>query len=272
MIKIERVNHSFQDTQVLKDIDLTIHDNEIFGLVGPSGVGKSTLLNCLVGLEKYQSGSISVDGVKLETLNEIQMRQFRRNMGMIFQNFSLIGRKDVFHNIALPMECWKYSKAEIKSRVDELAELTGIQDKLKSRPDELSGGQKQRVAIARALSMNPKYLFCDECTSALDPRSTAAILELLKDLQEKFNITIIVVTHEMSVVQSICSRMAILDGGCVSLTGEVQEIFENKPEQLKRLIGLDDRKISVTMDVEEFAKIKKYLNDIQIEYKVVGGM
>ena len=200
------------------------------------------------------------------------MRQFRRNMGMIFQNFSLIGRKDVFHNIALPMECWKYSKAEIKSRVDELAELTGIQDKLKSRPDELSGGQKQRVAIARALSMNPKYLFCDECTSALDPRSTAAILELLKDLQEKFNITIIVVTHEMSVVQSICSRMAILDGGCVSLIGEVQEIFENKPEQLKRLIGLDDRKISVTMDVEEFAKIKKYLNDIQIEYKVVGGM
>lgn len=272
MIEIEQVSQSFKNTQVLKNIDLTIYDGEVFGLVGPSGVGKSTLLNCLAGLEKYQSGSIRVDGVRLEALDELQMRQFRRNIGMIFQNFSLIGRKDVFRNIALPMECWKYSKAEIKSRVEELAELTGIQDKLKSRPDELSGGQKQRVAIARALSMNPHYLFCDECTSALDPKSTAAILDLLKDLQKKFNITIIVVTHEMSVVQSICGRMAILDGGQVSLSGEVQEIFENKPDQLKKLIGADDRKISVTMDIEAFAKIKKYLDHEQAEYRVTEGI
>lgn len=272
MIEIEHVNHSFQDRQVLKDINLTIYDNEVFGLVGPSGVGKSTLLNCLSGLEKYQSGSIRVDGVQLETLNELQMRQFRRNIGMIFQNFSLIGRKNVFRNIALPMECWKYSKAELKSRVEELAELTGIQDKLKSRPGELSGGEKQRVAIARALSMNPSYLFCDECTSALDPRSTAAILDLLKELQKKFNITIIVVTHEMSVVQSICSRMAILDRGRVSLMGDVQEIFENRPDQLKKLIGADDRKISITMGVEDFAKIKKYLDRGQTEYKVTEGV
>lgn len=272
MIEIERVNQSFQNTQVLNNIDLTIHDNEIFGLVGPSGVGKSTLLNCLAGLEAYQSGSIRVDGVQLETLNELEMRQFRRNIGMIFQNFSLVGRKDVFRNIALPMECWNYSKAEIKSRVEELAELTGIQDKLKNRPNELSGGQKQRVAIARALSMNPKYLFCDECTSALDPKSTAAILDLLKDLQKKFNITIIVVTHEMQVVQSICSRMAILDKGQVSLTGDVQEIFEKKPDQLRKLIGVDDRKISITMDIEDFTKIKTYLDRNQADYKVTGGM
>lgn len=272
MIEINHVNQSFKNTHILKDIDLTILDGEVFGLVGPSGVGKSTLLNCLAGLEAYQSGSICIDGVKLETLNELEMRQFRRNIGMIFQNFSLIGRKDVFRNIALPMECWNYSKAEIKSRVEELAELTGIQDKLKSRPSELSGGQKQRVAIARALSMNPHYLFCDECTSALDPKSTAAILALLKDLQRKFSITIIVVTHEMSVVQSICSRMAILDGGQVSLSGNVQEIFEKKPEQLKKLIGIDDRKISITMDIEEFAKIKKYLDHDQVEYKVTEGM
>ena len=193
MVEIVGVNKSFENTSVLQDINLTIKDQEVFGLVGPSGVGKSTLLNCLIGLETYQSGSISIDGVKLETLSDLQMRQFRKNMGMIFQNFSLIGRKDVFHNIALPMECWKYTKSEIKDRVEELAELTGIQDKLKNRPSELSGGQKQRVAIARALTMNPKYLLCDECTSALDPKSTIAILDLLKDLQKHFGITIIMI-------------------------------------------------------------------------------
>lgn len=235
-------------------------------------MGKSTLLNCLIGLEKYQSGSISIDEVCLEKLNDLKMREFRKNMGMIFQNFSLIGRKDAFHNIALPMECWNYSKTEIKERVEELAELTGIQDKLKSRPSELSGGQKQRVAIARALVMNPKYLLCDECTSALDPKSTASILDLLKDLQQHFNITIIVVTHEMAVVQNICKRMAILESGKISLLGNVQEIFENKPEQLKKLIGEDDRKISVTMDVEDFAKFKGYLDDNGTSYKVSGGV
>lgn len=272
MVEIVGVNKSFENTSVLQDINLTIKDQEVFGLVGPSGVGKSTLLNCLIGLETYQSGSISIDGVKLETLSDLQMRQFRKNMGMIFQNFSLIGRKDVFHNIALPMECWKYSKSEIKDRVEELAELTGIQDKLKNRPSELSGGQKQRVAIARALTMNPKYLLCDECTSALDPKSTIAILDLLKDLQKHFGITIIVVTHEMAVVQNICNRMAILDAGKVSLVGDVQEIFLNKPEQLKTLIGEDDRKISITMDVQDFAAIRGVLDKNGTTYRVSGGV
>lgn len=272
MVEIVGVNKSFENTSVLQDINLTIKDQEVFGLVGPSGVGKSTLLNCLIGLETYQSGSISIDGVKLETLSDLQMRQFRKNMGMIFQNFSLIGRKDVFHNIALPMECWKYTKSEIKDRVEELAELTGIQDKLKNRPSELSGGQKQRVAIARALTMNPKYLLCDECTSALDPKSTIAILDLLKDLQKHFGITIIVVTHEMAVVQNICNRMAILDAGKVSLVGDVQEIFLNKPEQLKTLIGEDDRKISITMDVQDFAAIRGVLDKNGTTYRVSGGV
>ena len=272
MVEIVGVNKSFENTSVLQDINLTIKDQEVFGLVGPSGVGKSTLLNCLIGLETYQSGSISIDGVKLETLSDLQMRQFRKNMGMIFQNFSLIGRKDVFHNIALPMECWKYTKSEIKDRVEELAELTGIQDKLKNRPSELSGGQKQRVAIARALTMNPKYLLCDECTSALDPKSTIAILDLLKDLQKHFGITIIVVTHEMAVVQNICNRMAILDAGKVSLVGDVQEIFLNKPEQLKTLVGEDDRKISITMDVQDFAAIRGVLDKNGTTYRVSGGV
>ena len=272
MIEINGVSKFFEDTHVLNNVSLKIEDGEVFGLVGPSGVGKSTLLNCLIGLETYQSGSISIDGTRLEELNDLQMRQFRKNMGMIFQNFSLIGRKDAFHNIALPMECWNYSKAEIKDRVEELAVLTGIQDKLKNRPSELSGGQKQRVAIARALAMNPKYLLCDECTSALDPKSTTAILELLKDLQKRFGITIVVVTHEMSVVQSLCNRMAILDAGKVSLVGGVQEIFRNKPEQLKALIGEDDRKISVTMDVQDFAVFRDYLDKNGTNYSVSGGV
>ena len=271
MIEVKKLNKSFKGISVLKNINLTIQDNEIYGLVGPSGVGKSTLLNCLTGLEIYQSGSIAIDGIKLETLSELKLRQFRKNMGMIFQNFSLIGRKDAFHNIALPMECWKYPKNEIKNRVEELAELTGIQDKLKCRPSELSGGQKQRVAIARALVMNPKYLLCDECTSALDPKSTVAILGLLKNLQQKFKITIIVVTHEMDVIQNLCERMAILDKGEVSLTGNVKEIFENKPKELKELIGEDNQRISITLDIEDFVGVQKYLNETNTQYKVSGG-
>ena len=170
------------------------------------------------------------------------------------------------------MECWNYSKADIKNRVEELAELTGIQDKLKNRPAELSGGQKQRVAIARALAMNPRYLFCDECTSALDPKSTIAILDLIKNLQKQFHITVVVITHEMSVVQNICNRMAILENGQVSLMGDVKEIFEKQPEQLRNLIGEDDRKVSVTMDVEDFAKIQSYLDKNKTQYKISGGI
>ena len=246
MIEIKQLYKSYGELEVLKDINLTVNTGEIYGLVGPSGVGKSTLLNCLTGLEIYQSGSIAIDGIKLETLSELKMRQFRKNMGMIFQNFSLIGRKDAFHNIALPMECWKYPKNEIKNRVEELAELTGIQDKLKCRPSELSGGQKQRVAIARALVMNPKYLLCDECTSALDPKSTVAILGLLKNLQQKFKITIIVVTHEMDVIQNLCERMAILDKGEVSLTGNVKEIFETLVEKEPNNIAVVDGTLDLT--------------------------
>lgn len=272
MIELTNIKKSFKDTTVLDNINLTIQDNEIFGLVGPSGVGKSTLLNCLIGLEKYESGSISIDGIHLENLTESELRQFRKNMGMIFQNFSLIGRKNTFANIALPMECWGYSKARIKDRVEELAELTGIQDKLKSRPAELSGGQKQRVAIARALAMRPKYLLCDECTSALDPKSTASILDLLKHLQNMFNITIVMVTHEMSVVQNICERMAILEDSQISLSGNVQEIFRNKPEQLKALIGEDDRIVSITMDIEDFEKFKDTLDQNGTSYRVSGGI
>ena len=172
MIKIQNLLKKYENNIVLDHLNLEINQNEVFGIVGASGVGKSTLLNILIGLEKYESGSIDIDGVKLESLSEKEMRIFRKKVGVIFQNFSLIERKTVFKNIALPMECWHYSKSEIKEKVEELAEISGIKDKLYARPSELSGGQKQRVAIARALTMDPQYLFCDECTSALGPYLT----------------------------------------------------------------------------------------------------
>jgi D-methionine transport system ATP-binding protein len=237
MIEILEVSKLYDNSRVLNSINLQISDGTIYGLVGESGVGKSTLLNCMNGLTDYQEGSIAVDEVKVELLAHEDMRKFRKNMGMIFQNFSLIERKNVYKNIALPMECWGYSKDEIKSKVLGLAKLVGLEDKLKARPSELSGGQKQRVAIARALTLEPKYLLCDECTSALDPKTTKSIIKLIKDIKEEFNMTVIVVTHEMSVVKKLCDEMAILDGGEVVETGKVSTLFENKSVYLKELLG-----------------------------------
>lgn len=239
MIEIQNLCKSYGGLPVLDNISLTIQDGEIFGLVGQSGAGKSTLLDCISGLETYESGSVTADGTAIESLDKKELRLYRKKSGMIFQNFSLLERKDVFHNISFPMECWGIEKSRIKERVEELAGLTGISDKLKSRPSMLSGGQKQRVAIARALAMRPKYLFCDECTSALDPKTTKSILELLRELRNRLGITIIVVTHEMDVVRQICDRMAIVEDGKLSVVGHVEEIFRDMPVQLRRLIGED---------------------------------
>ncbi|WP_460643892.1 methionine ABC transporter ATP-binding protein [Lacrimispora brassicae] len=243
MIEIKSVNKTFGDLQVLKNISLTIEDGEAYGLVGPSGVGKSTLLNCLAGLDSYESGSIIVDGVCLESLGEKQARLFRKNMGMIFQNFSLVSRKNVYQNIALPMECWKVPRSDIKKRVCELAEMVGLKDKLKARPGELSGGQKQRVAIARALTMNPKYILSDESTSSLDPNITASILNLLDKIRKEMGITIILVTHEMPVVQQFCHKMTIMDAGAAAVSGDVRELFFQKPLALQKLLGMDGGEI-----------------------------
>lgn len=241
MIEIKNVSKKFGELPVLNNISLTIEDGEAYGLVGPSGVGKSTLLNCITGLDTYESGSIVVDGVSLETLGNKEARMFRKNMGMIFQNFSLVQRKNVYQNIALPMECFGISKAEIKKRVYELADLVGLEDKLKSRPTELSGGQKQRVAIARALTMNPRYILSDESTSALDPNITSSILSLLEEIRKEMNITIIMVTHEMPVVRQFCHKMAILEAGSVAASGSVADLFLQSPPALKKLLGTDGK-------------------------------
>lgn len=237
MIEIKGVTKKFGDLTVLDNIDLKINDGEIYGLVGKSGAGKSTLLRCINGLESYSTGSIQVDGVEVKDLNRKAIRNYRKNVAMIFQHFPMLSRKTVYENIAFPMKCWKYDKKYVDKKVKELAELVGISDKLYERPRNLSGGQKQRVAIARALTMEPKLLLSDESTSALDPVTTRSILKLLRDINEKLGITIIVVTHQMSVVKEICQKVSLLENGKLVISGAVEEIFVNQPGEMAAFLG-----------------------------------
>ncbi|OAA95099.1 methionine ABC transporter ATP-binding protein [Clostridium coskatii] len=237
MIEIFNVHKSFGGKKVLKNINLTINDGEIYGLIGRSGVGKSTLLRCINGIETYDSGSLKVDGLEVKDFSNKELRSFRKNVGMIFQHFSLMERKTVYDNVALPMVCWGYKKEIIDKRVRELLKIVDIEDKMYLRPRVLSGGQKQRVAIARALSLNPRNLLCDEATSSLDPKTTSSILSLLRKINETLGITIVLVTHEMSVVRQICQKVSILEDGEISASGDVSDIFLNKPKALKNLLG-----------------------------------
>ena len=223
MIEITNLEKNFGDLEVLKKINLKIMDGEIYGLVGVSGAGKSTLLRCINGLESYSNGSLKVNGTEVKDLDKKQKKIFQKNIGMIFQHFPMLTRKTVYDNIAFPMKCWKYGKKEIDQRVKELAEIVGSTDKLGEKPANLSGGQKQRVAIARALSMNPKILLSDEATSALDPKTTQSILALLKEINEKLGITIIIVTHQMEVVRQVCQKVSLLEGGKIVTSGDVEE-------------------------------------------------
>lgn len=237
MIEISNLQKCYGDIKVLRNINVEIDKKDIYGLVGVSGAGKSTLLRCINGLEPYEGGSLKVNGVQVKDLNENELREFRKNIGMIFQQFSLLERKTVYENVALPMKCWGYTKQEIDKKVKELLELVELGDKLVSKPRELSGGQKQRVAIARALTLNPQILLCDEATSALDPNITNSILELLKKINNELGITIVVVTHEMNVVKNVCNKMAILSRGNLEAKGKVEDIFLDKPKALEELLG-----------------------------------
>ena len=279
MIEIKNVNKSFGKNKVLTDVDFTINEGEIFGIIGHSGAGKSTLLRCINRLEDFDSGEILVNGKNVKDLNEAQLREMRKNLGMIFQHFSLLERRTVFENVALPMECHGYSKEEINRRVEELLDLVGILDKKNDRPRNLSGGQKQRVAIARALTMNPSVLLCDEATSALDPKTTSSILELLQKINKKFGITIIVVTHQMEVIKQICTRTAIMDGGKVLEIGETEEIFLNSPPALRKLLGEDNivlpsgvnLKLLFTSDRSNEAIITGMSRELNIDVSIIFG-
>ena len=237
MIKIENLTKFYGDTQILFDVNLEVAKGEIFAIVGHSGAGKSTLLRCINGLESYQGGSLKVFNQEIKNLDETQQRHLRRDVGMIFQHFALMARKNVFENVATPLKFWGYKSDETEKRVRELLNLVGLESKAKSYPSELSGGQKQRVAIARALALNPKILLSDEATSALDPNTTNQILELLEKINKELDISVVIVTHEMEVVKSIAKRAILLEGGKIIGSGSIEELFLKPDEKMKEFLG-----------------------------------
>ena len=238
MIVLKNVCKSFGDLEVLTGVSMEIQDHEIYGIIGQSGAGKSTLLRCVNGLESYQSGEITVDGVTVSQKDRKQLRLLQKKMGMIFQNFNLLERLDVYDNVALPLKFWGISTRSPESvkKIEELISLVGLSDKIHSRPSELSGGQKQRVAIARALVLDPQVLLCDEATSALDPAITREILALLQQINEKMGITILVVTHQMEVVKQICQRVSFLKGGKVLAEGKPEDLFIHPIREVKEFL------------------------------------
>jgi len=241
MIEVKNLCKTFQTKEgrvdAAKNISFEISKGEIFGIIGLSGAGKSTLVRCLNLLERPDSGEVLVEGKSLLTMTEKDLRMARQNIGMIFQHFNLLMQRNVLDNICFPMEIAKVPRAEAKKRAMELLETVSMTDKAAAYPAQLSGGQKQRVAIARVLANNPQILLCDEATSALDPQTTRSILELLQNISRNRGITIVVITHEMSVVQQICDRVAVLDAGSLVEQGTVKEIFTSpKTEAAKRLI------------------------------------
>ena len=237
MIKIENLTKFYGGTQILFDVNLEVAKGEIFAIVGHSGAGKSTLLRCINGLESYQGGSLKVFDQEIKNLDETQQRHLRRDVGMIFQHFALMTRKNVFENVATPLKFWGYKSDETEKRVRELLNLVGLESKAKSYPSELSGGQKQRIAIARALALNPKILLSDEATSALDPNTTNQILELLEKINKELDISVVIVTHEMEVVKSIAKRAILLEGGKIIGSGSIEELFLKPDEKMKEFLG-----------------------------------
>ena len=241
MIEIKHLSKTFGvsggTVDALKDISLTIPDGEIYGIIGMSGAGKSTLVRCINMLERPTSGDILIDGKSMTELSQKELREKRRDITMIFQGFNLLMQRNCLKNVCFPLELAGVKKAEAEKRAAELLELVGLGDKFKSYPAQLSGGQQQRVAIARALATHPKILLCDEATSALDPQTTQSILSLIRDIHDRLGITVIIITHQMSVVEQICTRVAILDGGTVAEEGAVSGVFSSpKSEAAKRLV------------------------------------
>jgi D-methionine transport system ATP-binding protein len=226
LVGLGKVFESKNNTvKALEDINLTIYEGEIFGIIGLSGAGKSTLVRCINYLERPTSGSVIFDGADMGSLSERELLNARQSMGMIFQQFNLLMQRNTLQNICFPMEIAGIPAKQAKDRAKELLEVVGLSDKAKAYPAQLSGGQKQRIAIARALATNPKVLLCDEATSALDPTTTRSILSLLKEINQKLGITVIVITHEMSVIEEICNRVAIIDQSHIAEIGNVKDVF-----------------------------------------------
>ena len=266
LIKLQHLGKTFrgktQTVEALRDINLDINQGEIYGIIGMSGAGKSTLVRCMNFLERPTEGKVIVDGKDLAALAPRELRQLRQQISMIFQHFNLLSQRDVRGNIAFAMEIAGAKREQIDRRIDELLEIVGLADRQHNYPSQLSGGQKQRVAIARALATNPKIILCDEATSALDPQTTASILNLLREINRKMGITIVIITHEMSVVESICTHVAIIDEGTLAESGTVEAVFSHpQTAAAKKLIfrgsGADNammgkRMIRIVFDGETF--------------------
>ena len=268
MIELNHLSKTFYvsdgTVEALRDITLHIEDGDIYGIIGMSGAGKSTLVRCINMLERPTSGQVIVDGKEMDTMSAAELREARRSITMIFQGFNLLMQRNCLQNVCFPMELAGLKKSEARQRAMELLELVGLPDKAKSYPAQLSGGQQQRVAIARALASNPKVLLCDEATSALDPNTTHAILSLIQEINQKLGITVVVITHQMSVVEDICNHVAILDGGIVVEEGPVSEVFSSpQSAAAKKLVfpsGVDETLLSQT----EGRRIRLVFNGAQV--------
>lgn len=305
MIEINNLSKSFDKVEVIKNVSLKIEEGQVYGIIGHSGAGKSTLLRCINGLESYEDGSLTVMGKEVKGLGGIELREFRKNLGMIFQGFNLLNRKNVFENVALPLEVWgyeeeykeykekckekgesfysykKFRKEKIYNRVTELLKLVGLSEKADTKPSNLSGGQKQRVAIARALALEPKILLCDEATSALDPKITKDILELLSKINKELGITIVIVTHQMEVVKEVCEKVALIEGGILKVQGNSEDLFLNPGVSLKKFLGDQDEELLPLTGINiklffpstssENALITKMARELNIDFSIVWG-
>ena len=238
MIKLSHIEKTYDSpsgpVKALKGIDLEIARGEIYGIIGLSGAGKSTLVRCINLLERPTAGSVIVDDKEMTTLNDTELREARKTIGMIFQHFNLLSTADVYDNMAFPLKRAGLSSDKIREKVEPLLKLVGLENKAHQYPGQLSGGQKQRVGIARALASEPKVLLCDEATSALDPQTTRAILELIKDINRKLQLTVVVITHEMQVIKDICDKVAVIDQGVIAEQGPVLEIFTDPKQPITK--------------------------------------
>ncbi len=250
MISIKNLSKTFEgkngSVRALKNINLEIADGEIFGIIGMSGAGKSTLVRCINMLERPSAGSVEIDGKDLTRLSEKELREMRKSVAMIFQKFNLLMQRTCLKNVMFPLEIAGASKKEARIKAEMLLDTVGLADKAYAYPAQLSGGQQQRVAIARALATNPKVLLCDEATSALDPKTTGQILELIRDINKRLGITVVIITHQMNVVTDVCDRVAIIESGEIAEQGEVNRIFSSEQfVEIGRKSKLKEAKIHV---------------------------
>lgn len=279
VIQIDRLSKFYGKHKVLDDISFSVQKGQIFGLVGHSGAGKSTLLRTINGLETFEEGDVCVCGENIKTFKHAHLLNLRKRIGMIFQHFSLLARKSVFENVALPLECWGYSKDFIKRRVNELLHIVGLDSRQDDYPSSLSGGQKQRVGIARSLALHPEILLCDEATSALDPNTTLSILDLLIQINRELHVSMVVVTHEMEVIKKICHHAAFLETGHIIQSGSVESLFLSPNARLRHFMGERDNfefkgvplRIYFPKEISQEPIITQMARELHCDFAIIGG-